>query len=304
MSLESGVMLTCAVSRVLAEALSTCLCRGTVSSSHLLPHFVPFLAMQSNFDRRRINGPEESFTPVYDHEEEAESSWKPGQSRKGRAAGDIRPIFLKAGLISQANGSAYIETERTKIACAVYGPRQSKTTVYNENGRLNVEVKFAPFSCNRRRAPIRDAEDRSIAVQIQQALLPAVRLELLPKSTIDIFLTVIENDGIEGCIASGSVAASAALADAGIEMLGLIMACSASTVGEEIWLDPTEQEAQVGSGSLIVAGMPALGTITNVWQTGHMAPIQVVQSMETCQERFVDIHAIVAQALLDNAQKT
>ncbi len=64
-------------------------------------------------------------------------------------------------------------------------------------------------------------------MQIQQALVPAVRLELLPKSTIDIFITVIENDGIEGCIASGSVAASAALADAGIEMLGLVASCSA-----------------------------------------------------------------------------
>ncbi|KZT67742.1 ribosomal protein S5 domain 2-like protein [Daedalea quercina L-15889] len=260
--------------------------------------------MQSNFDRRRINGPEESHPPLYDHEEEAEPSWKLGQPRKGRAAGDIRPIFLKAGLISQANGSAYIETERTKIACAVYGPRQSKTTVYNENGRLNVEVKFAPFSCTRRRAPIRDAEDRSLAVQIQQSLLPAVRLELLPKSTIDIFLTIIENDGMEGCIASGSVAASAALADAGIEMLGLVIACSASTMGEDVWLDPSEQEAQASSGSLIVAGMPALGTITNVWQSGNMTPTQVIQSMEACQERFVDIHTIVAQALLDNAQNT
>ena len=74
---------------------------------------------------------------------------------------------------------------------------------------------------------IQDAEDRSVAVQIQQALVPAVRLELLPKSTIDIFVTVIENDGIEGCIAAGSVAASAALADAGIEMLGLVASCSA-----------------------------------------------------------------------------
>ena len=38
-------------------------------------------AMQSNFDRRRINGPEESYPPVYVDEDEAESSWKPGQSR-------------------------------------------------------------------------------------------------------------------------------------------------------------------------------------------------------------------------------
>lgn len=73
---------------------------------------------------------------------------------------------------------------------------------------------------------VKDAEDRSIAVLVQQALTPAVRLELLPKSTIDIFVTVIESDGSEGCVAAASVAASAALADAGIEMLGLVTSCS------------------------------------------------------------------------------
>lgn len=72
-----------------------------------------------------------------------------------------------------------------------------------------------------------DAEDRSVAVQIHQALLSSVRLELFPKSTIDIFITILENDGIEGCIASGTVAASTALANAGVEMLGLVVSCSA-----------------------------------------------------------------------------
>jgi exosome complex component MTR3 len=75
-----------------------------------------------------------------------------------------------------------------------------------------------------------DAEDRSIAVAIHQALVPSVRLELLPKSTVDIFITVIETDGIEGCISSGVIAASTALADAGIEMLGLVVSCSAVCV--------------------------------------------------------------------------
>jgi len=36
-----------------------------------------------------------------------------------------------------------------------YGPRQSKSAGYSERGRLNVQVKFAPFSCHKRRAPIR-----------------------------------------------------------------------------------------------------------------------------------------------------
>jgi exosome complex component MTR3 len=74
---------------------------------------------------------------------------------------------------------------------------------------------------------IQDAEDRSLSLAIYQALVPAVRLELLPKSTIDVFITVVEADGIDACIAAATTAASTALADAGIEMIGLVTSCSA-----------------------------------------------------------------------------
>lgn len=72
-----------------------------------------------------------------------------------------------------------------------------------------------------------DAEDRTIAMAVHQAIVSSVRLELLPKATIDVLVTVIEADGIEGVIASASVAVSAALADAGIEIFGLVVSCSA-----------------------------------------------------------------------------
>ena len=49
--------------------------------------------MTSNFDRRRINGPEESFPLVFDDDEDAElDRWKFGEPRPGRSSGDIRPI--------------------------------------------------------------------------------------------------------------------------------------------------------------------------------------------------------------------
>ncbi|KAJ4469469.1 3' exoribonuclease family, domain 1-domain-containing protein [Lentinula edodes] len=258
--------------------------------------------MQSVFDRRRINGPEDSSAPIFADEHQKSLTPDLYKGRHNRSFSDIRPIFLQPGLISQANGSAYIETERTKIACSVYGPRQSKNTAYNEKGRLNVEVKFTPFSCERRRAPLRDAEDRSIAVAIQQALLSSVRLEHFPKSTIDIFLVVIEADGIEGCVASGSIAASTALADAGIDMYGLVTSCTAAVIGEEIWIDPTQEECDMANGTLILSCMPALGIVTNVWQSGRMAISQVLACLDTCDGRCTDIHSVVAQALLNSAR--
>ncbi|CAK5277678.1 unnamed protein product [Mycena citricolor] len=270
--------------------------------------------MASNFDRRRNNGPEESFSPVYDSDA---TGWTSGNTRKSRGPSDIRPIFLQPGLISQANGSAYIETQNTKIACAIYGPRQSKNTAYSEMGRLNVEVKFAPFSCTKRRAPLRDAEDRTVGMAIHQALAASVRLDLLPKSTIDVFVHVIECDGLAACAASGAVAASTALADAGVEMLGVVTSCAASMIGSEIWLDPTEAEASASSGIVVLFCMPALGKITNIWQTGRLkvedalavsnlcqgsSHVLILQCMEACQEKCTEIHSVVAQALVENVR--
>lgn len=125
-------------------------------------------------------------------------------------------------------------------------------------------------------------------------MLSSVRLELLPKAAIDIYITIIENDGIEGCIAAGAIAASTALADAGIEMVGLVVSCSAvgdahaqtrqyayecfqCIIGKEIWLDPSEDEADAASATFIYAGMPALGTITSLWQNGSMSSQQSIE---------------------------
>ncbi|KAI0322226.1 ribosomal protein S5 domain 2-like protein [Amylostereum chailletii] len=251
---------------------------------------------QSTADRRRITGPEESSPQIFDDVPDA-TSWQLGDPRRTRERKDIRPIFLKTGLVSQANGSAYIETGRTKLACAVYGPRQSKSTSYHESGKLNVEVKFTPFSGQIRKAPLKDVEDRSISSLIHQALLPSIRLDLLPKSVIDIFVTVIECDGSEGCAAAGAVACSAALANAGVEMFGMI-----ASMGDEIWLDPTDVESAAAIGSLLFTYMPALDAVTNVRQTGCMLPSQAVQAMKLCQERCKDIHQVVVQALLISAK--
>ncbi|TFK76408.1 ribosomal protein S5 domain 2-like protein [Pluteus cervinus] len=253
---------------------------------------------QIGFDRRRINGPEESFPPIFEDEDATPTA--KGAYERPRPPSDIRPIFLQPHLINQAAGSCYIETEKTKLACAVYGPRQSKNVAYSERGKLNVEVKYTPYACRRRKAPMRDAEDRSLSIAIQQALAPAIRLELFPKSIIDVFVIVIEADGIEGCVASGSVAASTALADAGIEMIGLVLSCSASVLAGEIWLDPTEEDAKAADGTVVLSCIPALGTVTNIWQSGKMSIEELVKCTTECQERCSDVHSVVAQALRDN----
>ena len=47
---------------------------------------------QSNFDRRRINGPDDTFQPIFDSDDEEETRWRPGNPRKGREPREIRRI--------------------------------------------------------------------------------------------------------------------------------------------------------------------------------------------------------------------
>ena len=88
-------------------------------------------------------------------------------------------------------------------------------------------------------------------------------------------------------------------------------------MGEEIWLDPNHEEANAGASTLVLACMPALNIVTNVWQNGTMSPTQGLevslqnhechflifaglQCMAACQERCATIHSIVAQSLVSN----
>lgn len=59
---------------------------------------------QSGFDRRRVNGPSESFQLIFNDDLEGPGvlyrGWKLGQTRRNRRAEDIRPICARHTAIS------------------------------------------------------------------------------------------------------------------------------------------------------------------------------------------------------------
>lgn len=80
-------------------------------------------------DRRRFNGPDISISlsefPLCSKnlkslrkDEEADAVEEEIRAN-GRASDASRPIFFKAGLINQANGSSYAEIGNTKVIVAV-----------------------------------------------------------------------------------------------------------------------------------------------------------------------------------------
>ncbi|KAH8923925.1 ribosomal protein S5 domain 2-like protein [Atractiella rhizophila] len=267
--------------------------------------------MATTIDRRRFLGPENTkplTLQVSEAEKLANSRFTvDGQLKRteDRRAEDVRPLFIQTGLISQADGSAYVETRKTKIVCAVYGPRPlGRNAPFNPNAKLNVEVKLAPFSCpDRRRTPGKDCESATLARALQQSLLPSLRLELLPKSQIDILMTILEMDNPVDEISTGVVCASVALAAAGIEMYGLVIGCSAAFYKSpslpSYILDPDYEESLISTGLLTFSCIPALGTVTNIWQRGRVNRKVLTDALDVCLKTCGEIHKVAAKALLE-----
>ncbi|CAO0792404.1 unnamed protein product [Mucor circinelloides] len=257
-------------------------------------------------DRKRVNGPEASVAPIFKKAEEDVNVLSSDKKRlDSRGVEDLRPIFLKTGLITQASGSAYIEVGNTKVTCAVYGPRQLKKADFSNLCKLNCDFKFSTFSCTKRRGQIRDAEEKEFSQILVEALTPAVRVELLPKSAIDIYVNVLENDGTSSCLAAAIVASSVALADAGIEMLDQVTACSTIFINDQdILMDGTDVEETHKEGSLVLSYMPSLNEVTHILQSGRSDSAISSKAIEQCIDGCSKIYSVMSNSLLQSLDRS
>ncbi|XP_052817283.1 exosome complex component MTR3-like [Mya arenaria] len=255
-------------------------------------------------DTRRINGPESSISP-YAFVKSKQLTDKAAESGRsdGRTFEKVRPIFLKTGLITQAQGSSYIEQDGTKVICAVYGPRAViKREEFSMQGQMTCEFKFAPFSCRQRRQHMQDAEEKDYSVQLLEALEPAVLLHKFPKAQVNIYITVLQNDG--SALAASMTCASMALADAGIEMYDLVTGCSARIKGDTILMDPCSSEeysdkdsATVNNGSVTVGIMPSLNQISAVTSKGELHFEHLRKAIRQCVDVCIQLYPVCQQSL-------
>ena len=79
-------------------------------------------------DHRRLRGPDESQPPELWAAQPRDGGGGEAEE-SGAAPRDpcaLRPLFARAGLLSQAEGSAYVELSGgTKVLCAAWGPREA-----------------------------------------------------------------------------------------------------------------------------------------------------------------------------------
>ena len=230
---------------------------------------------------------------------------------------------------SQASGSAYLELEHTKVLVAVYGPKPRQDVEFSEDGKLLCDFRYAPFARlsggHRQKKErggrdggggggLQQEEERAASQVIAQALEASVQLAKLPKSVIEIYVSVLQADG--GEVGAAITCTSLALADAGIELFGLVASCVVVATatppplskggrgGWSVHLDPTATEEEdeggrEGEGGVVgLALMPASGEVTQLWQEGRLDGTAMERALEVATDGALMVHAMMRKRLL------
>ena len=216
----------------------------------------------------------------------------------GRKNNEMRKIEAKVGIIEKADGSAYFRIGNTIALAAVYGPREAlpRHLQNPEMGILRTYYDMYSFSVPERKRPGPDRRAIEIGLVMKNALKPVILLEEYPKTSIDVYVNIIQADAGTRCAAVS--AASIALADAGIAMKDLVSAVAAGRINGEIVLDLNKEEEDTKDATDIpIAYAPRLDKITLLQLDGTISKEELKKAIELGKEGNREIYKIQKKTL-------
>jgi exosome complex component RRP41 len=222
---------------------------------------------------------------------------KKGIRLDGRKPDELRSIKLEVGVIPNADGSAYIEHGKNKILAGVYGPREvhPKHLALQDRTVLKCRYHMAPFSVQERKSPAPSRREIELSKVIRESLQPSIFMEYYPRTMIDVFIEILQADGGTRC--ASITAASLALADAGIPMRDLVVACAAGKADDTIVLDLMDEEDKQGKADVPVALMPNLNAITLLQMDGKLTHEEFENAVNLAIDGCKRIYSMQKEAL-------
>lgn len=227
-----------------------------------------------------------------------------GKRLDGRLANEVRPYIIKTGVLSQADGSAYIECGGTKILVGVFGPKEMhpKHLVNSEKCVIRCHYDMASFSVSDRKRPGPSRRSTEISKISAEALEPIVFVDEFPECVIDVEIEVIQADA--GTRVTGLTGAAVALADAGIPMKDLLVSIAFGKIYDEkgnthVVLDLFKDEDNYGMADVPVAMIPSTGEITLLQMDGNMTKEELNQGISMVRDAVKVIFEMQKNALLE-----
>ncbi|HYA71451.1 MAG TPA: exosome complex exonuclease Rrp41 [Thermoplasmata archaeon] len=215
----------------------------------------------------------------------------------GRRLDELRPIKIQVGSLHNADGSAFVEWGQNKVMAAVYGPREVHPRHLQQNNKAVIQCKYnmAAFAVDERKRPGLDRRSQEISKVIGEAFESVVFAEEYPRTSIDIYIEVLQANAGTRC--AGLVAASVALADAGIPMVDLLPAVAVGKVAGKIALDLKKEEDNFGEADLPMALVPQSGRLVLLQMEGHMSEEELAQALDMGVAGCREIYEKMKQAL-------
>jgi exosome complex component RRP41 len=159
---------------------------------------------------------------------------------------------------------------------------------------------MASFSVEERRRPGPDRRSIEISKVSREAIDPVIIKEFYPRSTIDVFVEILQADA--GTRSAGINAASVALADAGVPMRGLISSCAVGKVDNTVVLDLVKEEDNYGQADMPVAMDVRTGEVTLLQMDGHLTLEEFEQALELGKIGCASIAEMQREALIHKYQ--
>ncbi len=225
-----------------------------------------------------------------------------GKRLDGRSTEELRKIKIEAGVLHRADGSCYLEWGGNKVLAAVYGPREAipRHTQNPLRAIVNARYNMAAFSVEDRKRPGPDRRSREISKVISEALEKIVLTEQFPRSAIDVNIEVLDAEAGTRC--AGLTAAGVALADAGIPMKDIPVACAAGKIAGQVVMDLGKEEDNFGDADLPIAISPRTNEILLLQMDGHLTLEEFNRALDLAIKGCHTVSEIQKKTILDKYQ--
>jgi exosome complex component RRP41 len=110
-----------------------------------------------------------------------------------------------------------------------------------------------------------------------------------------VFIEVLQADGGTRC--ASITAAALAIADSGIPMRDLVVACAAGKVEDSVVLDLYDAEDKLGAADVPVAYMPNINAVTLLQMDGILSPEEFEKAVTMAIDGCKKIYALQKEAL-------
>lgn len=217
--------------------------------------------------------------------------FKNGKRTDGRDLDELRPLSIEAGVLKNANGSAYLKLGNNRVLAAVFGPKEASPKHLADPTKAIVKCRYAmaPFSSlsdHGRTGPNRRAIE--ISKVAKEVFENVIMLSDYPGGEIDIFMEILQSDG--STRAAGITAASVALANAGIHMKDLVYATSVGRLDDKLAIDVNMIEDNYSDADMPMAIAPRNNEVLLLQMDGGFTREQFKQGVEMVLKAGEQIH--------------